>query len=64
MTDDMLFIICCVIPIIISVIVYAIIIVAAVRIIRKQRKLFSNDSIKINIEVKNRTDDCKAEQKQ
>lgn len=62
MSDDMLLIICCVIPIIISVIAFVIIFVAAVRIIKKQRKLFLNDSIKINIEVKNHTD--KDDQKQ
>lgn len=56
MTDDMLFIICCAIPIIIFVIGTVIGIVAGVHIIRKQRKLFSNDFIKINVEVKKHSD--------
>lgn len=56
MTDDMLFIICCGIPIIIFVIGTVIGIVAGVHIIRKQRKLFSNDFIKINVEVKKHSD--------
>lgn len=64
MSDDTLFFLCIVVPFAIFVVADVAVIVTAIRIIRKQRKLFLNDSIKINIEVKNRTDDGNTEQKQ